>query len=254
MDYIVADEFVIPPASRGHYSEQVVYMPFSFQVNDSKRRIDAAPILRKDHGLPENAMVFCSFNNTYKLNPGSFDVWARVMRRVDDSVLWLLADNEATARNLQREAAARGVPPERLVFAGRCDYAHHLKRLSLADLFLDSLPFNAGTTASDSLWAGVPLITCAGRSFAGRMSGSLLRALGLPELIAEDASAFEELAVNLANNPEALGALREKLAAQRLSQPLFDTALYARHLESAFSTMLAQHSRGEPPRSFYVAE
>jgi protein O-GlcNAc transferase len=251
-DYIVADNYVIPEGLEQHYSEKVIYLPECFQANDDRRLIGERRPTRADAGLPEGAFVFCSFNNSYKLTAAQFDIWCRLLREVPASVLWIVADQDDTQAHLRREAHARGIAVERLVFARRVGYEDHLTRLPLADLFLDTLPFNAGTTASDALWAGVPVLTCSGESFAARMAGSLLCALDLPELITQTPEEYEARAVQLAKAPDELGALRARLAASRTSRALFDTQRFCRHLESAYATAHARQQRGEPPASFKV--
>jgi protein O-GlcNAc transferase len=251
IDYILADEFVIPPDSRQHYCEQVVYLPECFQANDDRCTVGPKPT-RAEVGLPQKGLVLCCINNNYKLNPPLFEIWTRLLREAPGSVLWLLADRNSTQENLRREAAARGVSPERLVFAGRMPYAQHLGRLGLADLFLDTLPYNAGATASDALRTGVPVLTCAGEAFASRMAGSLLRAVGLAELITHSLEEYEHKALELLREPRALGALRARLAKNIEHAPLFDTARFCRHLESAFKTMHERAMRGERPEAFSV--
>jgi protein O-GlcNAc transferase len=252
-DYILADDFVIPERSRLKYSEQVIYLPDCFQANDDRRALGERKPTRAEAGLPETGIVFCSFNNTHKLSAAQFDVWCRLLTAVPQSVLWIVADQEDARANLIREAGARGITPERLVFAPRMDYQEHLARLSLADLFLDTWPFNAGTTASDALWAGLPVLTLCGEPFAGRMAGSLLRAVGLPELITYSVEQYEARALQLANSPEELGLLRARLAENRLSFPLFHTERFCRHLEAAYVEALSRQQRGESPASFAVA-
>jgi predicted O-linked N-acetylglucosamine transferase (SPINDLY family) len=252
MDYILGDDFVIPPEEQVHYSERVVYLPDCFQANDSQRAIGGRTFERIEVGLPPDAFVFCCFNNTYKINPGMFDIWMRLLRRAPDSVLWLLGSREAVRENLRREAAAREVDPARLVFTPRQPYLDYLGMLPLADLYLDTLPFNAGTTASDALWAGVPLLTCAGNAFAARMAGSLLRAIRLPELITHSLEEYERQALNLALDRAGLARLRQRLRGNRTTTPLFDTDLFRRGLESAYETMWLRHERGEGPAGFRV--
>jgi predicted O-linked N-acetylglucosamine transferase (SPINDLY family) len=252
MDYIFADEFLIPAHGREHCAEHVVYLPNSFQANDDRREIDQVMPSRRDQGLPERGFVFCSFNNSYKLNPAFFGVWLRLLAAIPDSVLWLVGDNEWAEDNLRSCALAQGVSPERLIFARRLPYAKHLARLGLADLCLDSLPFNAGTTASDALWAGVPILTCAGSAFAARMAGSLLRAIGLPELITYNMEDYEALGLRLARDPALLAGFRARLAANRLTSPLFDTARFCRDIESAYASMWERYCRGEAPAGFTV--
>ncbi|MSP94584.1 MAG: glycosyltransferase family 41 protein [Alphaproteobacteria bacterium] len=252
IDYIVADRTIIPDNDRRHYSEQVVYLPDAFLPNDSRRRIGVPPS-RKEAGLPENAFVFCSFNNSYKFSPETFDIWMRLLRQVRNSVLWLPQNNEAAMRNLGREAEARGIAATRLIFAPFAPNAEdHLARLGLADLFLDTLPYNAHTTACDALWAGLPVLTCLGNTFAGRVAGSVLYAAGLPELVMQSPEDYEALALRLARDPEALATLRAKLAANRGQCPLFDTERSTRALEAAFAEMWRRQREGESPAHFAV--
>jgi predicted O-linked N-acetylglucosamine transferase (SPINDLY family) len=252
MDYLLADDFVIPPEQRRHYSEAVVCMPDCFQANDDRRVISGRIFTRSDVGLAEDAFVFCCLNNTHKINPPLFGLWMRLLAQLPQSVLWLLGPDIATRDNLCREAANRGIDPQRLVFAGRLPYAEHLARLKLADLFLDTVPFNAGTTASDALWAGVPVLTLSGEAFAARMAGSLLRAAGMQELITFCAADYENKALELARSPQALKRLRSHLAQNRGSLPLFDTARFTAHLEAAYDEMWMRLERGESPAGFSV--
>jgi protein O-GlcNAc transferase len=242
---------VIPTDTRSRYSEQVVYLPECFQANDDERPIEHS-LTRAECGLPDSALVLCCFNNTFKLSPPFFDIWLRLLERRPETVLWLLADRPIVQRNLRAYAGARGVDAERLVFAPRLPYARHLGRMALADLFLDTLPFNAGTTASDALWAGVPVLTCVGEAFAARMAGSLLKTLGLPELITHNVVEYEARALELTADVGRLGALRERLAHARTHAPLFDTARFTRHLERAYAHMYELHQSGLAPRSFQM--
>jgi predicted O-linked N-acetylglucosamine transferase (SPINDLY family) len=251
-DYLIADEVVIPATAATDYVESVVRLPDSYQVNDSKRQIAERVPSREDAGLPATGFVFCSFNNTYKITPQVFDIWMRLLARVDGSVLWLLEGNAAAPVNLRREAAARGIAPERLVFAQRIALPEHLARHRLADLFLDTLPVNAHTTASDALWAGLPLVTCLGTTFAGRVAGSLLRAVGMPELVTASVDEYEKLAFQLALDPRRLAAMRAGLERNRAHAPLFDTERFTRHIEQAYSTMWRRQQDGQPPASFTV--
>jgi len=252
IDYIVADRHVIPPARRVHYTEKVVYLPDTYQVNDSKRRIAENTPTRAEAKLPDRGFVFCCFNNNYKTTPDLFAIWMRLLGEVEGSVLWLLEDNVAASSNLRREAQRRGVAPERIVFAERVKLEQHLARHRVADLFLDTLPYNAHTTASDALWAGLPLLTCEGTTFPGRVAASLLRAVGVPELITCSLQEYEARALQLAATPAMLVDIRSKLARNRMTHPLFDTDRFRRHLESAYETMWSRHQRGEPPDSFAV--
>jgi predicted O-linked N-acetylglucosamine transferase (SPINDLY family)/glycosyltransferase involved in cell wall biosynthesis len=247
MDYLIADPTLIPQASQQYYSEKILYLPDSYQVNDSLRAISAKPCMRASEGLPESAFVFCCFNKAYKISPSVFDSWMRILGRVEGSVLWLLEENPWAVENLRAEAARRGIAPQRLVFASSLPVDEHLARHRLADLFLDTLPYNAHTTASDALRAGLPLLTRTGETFASRVAASLLRATGLPELITATESEFEELAVDLAHHPERLQALRHRLQQNRLTAPLFDCQSFTRHLESAYTAIVDRYHAGLPP-------
>lgn len=252
IDYVIADEVVIPLEEHATFAERVVYLPDTYQPNDSRRRIaDHAPT-RAEVGLPEEGFVFCSFNSSYKIAPAVFDLWMRLLERVEGSVLWLLQSNAAAPPNLRREAARRGIAPDRLVFAPKVPLADHLARHRLADLFLDTLPCNAHTTASDALWAGLPVLTCLGTTFAGRVAASLLLAVGLPEMIARTLDEYESMALRMATDAEALDGLRQRLARNRDTFPLFDTDRFRRHLEAAYLEMWERHRRGLSPASFRV--
>jgi predicted O-linked N-acetylglucosamine transferase (SPINDLY family) len=252
MDYIIADRHVIPPGHQAFYTEKIVYLPDSYQVNDSRRRISEHTSSRAESGLPESGFVFCCFNNNYKITPQIFDVWMRLLRRCERSVLWLLDDNAAAVNNLRREAESRGVAPQRLVFAPRVPLAEHLARHRLADLFLDTLPYNAHTTASDALWAGLPVLTCLGDAFAGRVAASLLNAVGLPELVVNSLEQYENLALKLATDGNLLTKIKSGLSRGRMAHPLFDTDRFRRHLEAAYVAMWQRSQRGETPESFAV--
>jgi len=253
IDYIVADRVLISEEDQRHYTEKVVYLPDSYQANDSTRRIADVTPTRAEAGLPEGGFVFCSFNNSYKITTEIFDVWARLLGGLEGSVLWLLADNPAAVSNLRREAEKRGISATRLVFAARMKLEDHLARHRLADLFLDTLPYNAHTTASDALWSGLPVLTCAGSTFAGRVAASLLTAVDLPELVTRSLEEYEALASRIATTPEMLADIRARLARNRLTHPLFDTDRFRRHLEAAYATMWERFQRGLPPVSFAVA-
>ena len=237
IDYLIADRFVAPPEAASFYSENLVYLPDCYQVNDDRRSTLGAPPRRDSLGLPDEGFVFGCFNAINKISPDIFAIWMRLLKAAPKSVLWLLDHGSATQVNLRREAEASGVAGERLVFAPRIPIAEHVSRLQCADLFLDTLPFNAHTTASDALWAGVPVVTCPGRSFQSRVAGSLLHAIGLPELVAPSIAEYEAIALTFAVDREAHAAIRAKLARNRLSAPLFDTAKFTRALEKAYETM-----------------
>jgi protein O-GlcNAc transferase len=252
VDYIIADRTVIPQDQQRFYAENVVYLPYCYQANDDKRPISEVVFSRAQVGLPDHGFIFCSFNNTFKINPAVFDIWMRLLREVDGSVLWLFQANPIAPDNLRREAERRGVAATRLVFAPRMRAEDHLARQILADLFLDTLPYNAHTTASDALWVGLPVLTCLGATFAGRVAASLLHAVGLPELVTHSLEEYEALALQLARDPVRLQDLRTKLVHSRLTSPLFDTARFARHIEVAYMTMWKIWQRGQRPRAFAV--
>jgi predicted O-linked N-acetylglucosamine transferase (SPINDLY family) len=252
IDYLIADRVVVPPEDQASYTEQIVRLPDSYQVNDSKRPIAERVPSRSEIGLPENAFVFCSFNQIWKINRPIFAIWMRLLRAVEGSVLWLIKSNDFAMANLRKEAQAQGVEPQRLIFASQLEHSAHLARLKLADLVLDTLPCNAHTTASDALWAGVPLVTCTGPTFAGRVAASLLHAVGLPELVTDNLDDYEVLALKLATDPPLLKSVVSRLAQNRLTHPLFDTARFTRHIEAAYTTMWETSQRGEAPRAFSV--
>jgi protein O-GlcNAc transferase len=252
VDYLLADKTIIPEKDRVHYTEKIVYLPDTYQPNDSQRA-DAGPTpTREQVGLPADGFVFCSFNNVYKFTPKVFAVWMRLLTAIEGSVLWLLDDNRDASQALRTAAQEAGISPLRLVFSPRAPHGQHLARQRLADLFVDTFPCNAHTTASDALWIGLPVLTCMGETFAGRVAASLLKAIGLPELVTCSLEDYEALALRLARDPAFLATIRAKLARNRDTHPLFDTARYTRHLETAFATMWERSRRGLPPESFSV--
>jgi len=252
IDYIVGDSVVIPRGSEHYYSEQVVRLATSYQVNDSTKRISERTPSRIELGLPEHGFVFCSFNNTFKITPTVFDVWMRLLWHVQGSVLWLLSGNATAEANLRREAQRRGIDPERLVFAPRISPEDHLVRQRVADLFLDTFPCNAHVTASDALWVGLPILTCAGRSFASRVASSLLCAMNLEELVTNSLEEYERRALELASNRPLLQQIRERIEQNRSTAPLFDTQRFRKQIESAYITMYERQCRGERPQGFTV--
>jgi predicted O-linked N-acetylglucosamine transferase (SPINDLY family) len=252
IDYVIADAVTVPFDQQPFYAEKIVHLPDCYQVNDDKRAIAEQTPSRAEAGLPDEGFVFCCFNNNYKITAPVFDVWMRLLRKVPGSVLWLLGDNAAAQANLRREANARDVDPARLVFADWQKPAEHLARHRLAALFLDTLPYNAHTTASDALWAGLPVLTCRGRAFAGRVAASALQSAGLSELVTHDLEAYEGLALALATDSDRLSAIRATLAANRLTCPLFDTARFRWHVERAYARMWDIWQNGEPPEGFAV--
>jgi len=251
IDYVIADPIVLPLDLRPFYAEHIVHLPDCYQPNDTTRAIAEIPE-RRHLGLPPTGFVFCCFNNNWKITAPIFGIWMRLLRAVPDSVLWLLKDNESARINLCRQASADGIDPARLVFAPRAAQPEHLARHRCADLFLDTLPYNAHTTASDALWVGLPLVTCLGKTFAARVGASLLHAIGLAELVVTDLASYETLALELAQNPQRLQRLRRRLEQNRAIYPLFDTQRFRRHLEAAYICMWEIWQNGEAPKHFRV--
>jgi protein O-GlcNAc transferase len=237
IDFILVDPFVVPIDQQPHYSEKIVHLPDCYQVNDSTRPIAPRIPSRAECGLPEAGFVFCCFNATYKITPRLADVWMRLLAAAEGSVLWLLESNPLATANLRREAKARGIAADRLIFAPMLPNPEHLARFAIADLFLDTLPYNAHTVASDALWGGCPVLTCSGETFPSRVAGSLLRAVGLPELVTTSLAEYETLALQLAGDRDRLLGLRERLRQNRLTFPLFDSRQFTRHLEEAYAAM-----------------
>ena len=252
VDYIIADKTVIPAEHRPYYSEQVVYLPDCYQANDARRSLSDKPMTRADFGLPEDAFVYCCFNNVYKITPTLFSVWMRILHTVPHACLWLLEDSPEASRNLRKAATTAGIESHRLHFAARLDPAEHLARHQLADLFLDTLPYNAHTTGSDALWAGLPVLTCTGNTFPGRVGTSLLQALDLNELIAPNLDAYEAQAILLATHNSELAGIREKLSQAKTRSPLFNTALFTQNLEKALIKMAEIAIKEEKPYSFDI--
>jgi len=253
-DYMIADTTVISKQSAPCYSEKIVYLPHCYQVNDSKKLISKQSFTQQEFGLPESGFVFCCFNNSYKILPKTYDVWMRILRAVEGSVLWLLEDSPTVVRNLRKEAEARGISGDRLVFAKRMPLADHLARHRCAHLFLDTLPCNAHTTASDALWAGLPLLTLQGEAFQARVAASLLQAVGLSELVMHSQQEYEATAIALALDKTKLDAVRIKLVANRTTSPLFNTGLFVHHIESAYESMQARYLAGMPPEQIWISE
>ncbi|MDC0599574.1 tetratricopeptide repeat protein, partial [Candidatus Pseudothioglobus singularis] len=252
-DYLIADPVMIPKESQKYYVEKIVYLP-SFQVNDSKDLPPEIILTRKEVGLPEEGFVFCCFNNTYKFTPTVFDSWARILQNVEKSVLIIFANNQLSKTNLTKEIVKRGIKAERLIFGDSVSRAVYLARFRAADLFLDTHPYNAGTTASDALKMGLPMLTMIGQSYQARMGASIVNALNLPELITNTPEEYEALAIELATNPEKLKAIKEKLASNLSTAPLFDTKRFTKNLESAYTEMFERYHKGLEPDHIYVEE
>lgn len=252
IDYIIADHTVIFPEDEASYTEKIVYLPHTYQPNDDKREISSKVFTRAECGLPERAFVYCCFNSSLKINPSAFDCWMEILKQAKDSVLWLLEADTATTINLRKEAAARGLDPQRLIFAKQLPAPDHLARHRLADLILDTLPYNAHTTASDALWMGIPLLTWMGNTFAGRVAASLLKAVDLPELIAHSRTQYVMLAIELAQDQARLTTIRERLERNRLMQPLFDTRLFTFHIESAYEEIYRRQQTNLLPDHIHI--
>jgi predicted O-linked N-acetylglucosamine transferase (SPINDLY family) len=252
MDYLIADRTLIPEDKQQHYSEKIVYLPNSYQVNVSKRTVTETTLTRQELGLPDTGFVFCCFNNNYKITPSTFAAWMRILSAVDGSVLWLFEGNNSTVKNLKKEAVKIGINEDRLIFAKQMPIENHLNRIQLADLFIDTLPYNAHTTASDALRMGLPVLTCIGNSFASRVSASLLNAVNLPELITSSQAEYEGLAIELANHPDKLNTLKIKLLHNLPTSPLYDSRLFTMHIESAYLTIYERQQNGLVPDHIYV--
>ena len=252
VDYLIADAKVVPKAERPHYSESLIFLPDTYLPGDNKRTVPPTTDTRADHGLPEIGLVFCCFNNSYKIGPREFGIWMRILRKVEGSVLWLLQSNGRMVENLRREAIARGVDPDRLVFAPKCPHDDHLARHRHADLFLDTFRYNAHTTAYEALWSGLPVVTMAGRQFTSRVAASLLAAVGLTDLVTTSEKAYEAVVLDLAARPDRIAEIRARLSEGRQSYPLFDTARYTRHFEEALDAVHERYRSGEPPRDIHI--
>ncbi len=252
IDYIIADASIIPKESSEHYSEKPIYLPHCFQANDSGRKISKRNITREEFNIPPNVFVFCCFNNTYKLNPKIFDVWSHILHQVPNSILWLSSTSNITQVNLKNEMCIRGISECRIIFCPRAEYSNYLSSYQLADLFLDTLPFNAGTTASDALWAGLPVLTQSGKSFSGRMATSLLKSLSLNELISSSEQEYISIAIDLAGNPSKLASLKNKLIIKKSTSPLFDGKSFCRDVEQAYELIYKRFLDGQAPAAIEI--
>jgi tetratricopeptide (TPR) repeat protein len=251
MDYIIADKIVIPEENQKHFSEKIIYLPDSYQVNDSTRKISNKKFTHKDFDLPEDHFIFCCFNNSYKINPIIFDIWMNILKKTKKSVLWLLEDNSTNKKNLQKEAKLRGVSEDRIIFARRIENSEHLARHKLADLFLDTLPYNAHTTTSDALWCGLPVLTCSGNNFQARVASSLLNAIGLPELITNSLYEYQELAIKLSNNKN-ITEIKNKLYNNIKSTPLFNTKNFTKYVEEAYTKIYELNQNNLKPKNIFI--
>ena len=254
IDYIIADRNLIPNDFQKFYSEKPIYLPHHYQAQNDELVIADKTPTRSSLGLPEKGVVFCAINNSYKITPREFDIWMRLVQNVKGSVLWLLESNKWAKENLLKEAAARAVGPERLVFAKQLPHSEYLAQFKCADLYLDTFNYNSGATASNALWAGLPVVTKRGKSYVARMASSLLQSLGLPELIATSELEYENLVMKLAQDPEQLAALKQKLSANLITKPLFKSELFTKHLENGYQQAYERHCDGKPPDVITVLE
>jgi len=252
MDYIIADHKLIPETSQSFYSEKPIYLPNTYMPGDNTCKITAQSMSREELGLPEDAFVFCVINNSYKITPQIFNIWTRLLKKVDRSVLWLLSPDNDVKLNLIKEASARGISPDRLVFVNVKPYDQYIAQFSKADLFLDTFTYNAGATANHALWAGLPIVTKSGKSYTSRMASSMLDAVGLSELVTTTEKEYEELILDLATNPDKLSEIRARLSKNRLSEPLFDTELYIKHLEEGYRRVYENYTKGNKPKIINV--
>jgi predicted O-linked N-acetylglucosamine transferase (SPINDLY family) len=252
MDYVIADKTLIPEEQRNSFSEKIVYLPDCYQPNDSTKVIKHKFQHRSELDLPENSFVFCCFNNNYKIQPNIFKIWMHILSIVDHSVLWLLMDDDALKTNLSNEAKNLGIDPDRLIYANRLPVSEHLGRHAFADLFLDTFPYNAHTTASEALWSGLPLLTLQGKSFASRVASSLLKAMDLPELICQSQDEYKSKAIFLAKNPAEISELKRKISQNKYSSPLFNTKLMTQNLEAAYTKMYQAYLEGRNLDHIYI--
>ncbi len=252
IDYIVADKILIPKENQKYYSEKIIYLPNTYQVRDSKQKISNKIYKRQNFGLPEKSFVFCCFNQNYKITPNIYDIWMRLLKKIDGSVLWLLKNSEEGAKNLKKEAYKRGIEPNRIIFAEKIGIPEHLARHKLADLFIDTFPYNAHTTCSDALWVGLPVITLMGQSFASRVGASLLNAIGLKGLIAKTEKEYENLAIKLATKSEILKKTKKKLEKNKTTQSLFNTKLYTLNIELAYTKIYKNYHSNLPEKNIEI--
>jgi protein O-GlcNAc transferase len=254
IDYIVADKNLIPKSNYKFYSEKIIFMPHHYQVQNNELMMSNNPSSRKDLGLPKDYFVFCAINNTYKISPNTFDVWMRLLTKVKKSVLWLLDNGPVSNKNLLNEAKARGIKENRLVFAKKTSFEEYLAQLKYADIYLDTFTYNAGATASNVLWMGIPIVTKIGNSYSARMASSLLKSIDLPELITTSSEAYEKLALDLSTNPEKLKIIKEKLKVNLKNKPLFNTKLFTKHFENGLEQVFKNYIDGNNPKNIFVKE
>ena len=252
IDYIIADKTLIPKENQKYYSEKIIYLPNTYQVRDSTQKISNKIFTKDELNLPKNSFVFCCFNQNYKITPSVFDIWMRLLKKVEKSVLWLIKDNDVAAYNLKKEAEKRGVASDRIIFAKHMPISEHLARHKVADLFVDTFPYTAHTTCSDALWSGLPVITRMGQSFASRVAGSLLNAINLKELITKTEKEYENLILKLSKNPKKLKEIKNKLKKNRLKEPLFDSKLYTKKIEHAYKKIYERYKSNLPFKNIEI--
>lgn len=254
IDYIVADQNLIPEKNYKFYSEKVIFMPHHYQVQNNEHKISKNPPSKEDLGLPKDYFVFCAINNTYKISPNIFDIWMRLLTKVKKSVLWLLDNGPVSNKNLLNEAKARGISENRLVFAERKSFEKYLAQLKYADIYLDTFTYNASATASNVLWMGIPIITKIGNSYSARMASSLLKSIDLPELITTSSESYEKLALDLSTNPQKLKILKKKLKMNLKNKPLFNTKIFTKHFENGLEQVFENYMDGNNPKNIFVEE
>jgi predicted O-linked N-acetylglucosamine transferase (SPINDLY family) len=246
IDYIIAHKTLIPKENQKFFSEKIIYLPDSYQPNDYTKKMSKKVFTREELSLPKNAFVFCCFNQNYKITPNIFNIWMKILKKIEGSVLWLIKDSNEGVNNLKKEANKRGINPDKIIFAKRMTISEHLARHKMADLFIDTFPYTAHTTCSDALWSGLPVITLMGQSFASRLSGTLLNAVGLNELIATTEKDYEDLIINLAKDSNQLKIIKNKLEKNKINQPIFNTKLYTKKIESAYKEIYKRYHSDLP--------
>ena len=252
IDYLIADKIVIPEENKNYYSENIIYLPNSYQVNDSKPDLSKKIFSKKDFNLPENKFIFCCFNHNFKILPDMFEIWMKILKKVKNSVIWLLIENETAQNNLKKILVSNDIDPNRMIFAGRLPHSEHIIRLGLADLFLDTFPCNAHTTASDALRSSLPIITIKGNSFASRVASSLLSSVGLEELITKSGKEYEELAVKIAENKNFYKEIKDKLKKNIIDMPLFNSKLFTKKLETSYIEVYKNYNENIKPETIRI--